>query len=106
MKKISLFALLAAGLVLVGCGSSDTPSTQNDFANADCNKFFEVLQCVVDAQTGVSVEDIAATNEAIAQQKEDWKALSEEDLSAVCTSSMEDIRTDADIYTSFGCSVD
>ncbi|MDR2540820.1 MAG: hypothetical protein LBD11_03390 [Candidatus Peribacteria bacterium] len=106
MKKISLFGLLATSLVLVACGTTETPTTQDDFALADCNKYFEVLQCVLDNQTGVSPEELADTQAAVVQQKEAWKALPEGELTEICTSSMDDIRANADIYASFGCSVE
>ncbi|MDR0860582.1 MAG: hypothetical protein LBO09_06505 [Candidatus Peribacteria bacterium] len=105
MKKVSLFGIMALSFVLVACGTTETPA-QDEFALADCNKYFEVLQCVLDNQTEVSPEELADTQVAVDQQKEAWKALPEEELSAICTSSMDDIRANADIYASFGCSVE
>ncbi|MDR3168209.1 MAG: hypothetical protein LBU27_00115 [Candidatus Peribacteria bacterium] len=105
MKKISLFALLGGALVLVGCGSSDTPN--KEFAVEDCNKYFEVLECVVNKQAeSVSAEELSTIQSAIDQQKQAWKSLSAEELSATCSASMSGVRENTEVYTSVGCSVE
>ncbi|MDR0607491.1 MAG: hypothetical protein LBG52_03925 [Candidatus Peribacteria bacterium] len=105
MKKISLFTLLGVALVLVGCGSSGTPA--KEFAVEDCNKYLEVIACVVNKQAeSASTGDLELIQSAINQEKEARKALSEEELSATCAANMDETRKEAEFYASIGCSVE
>jgi hypothetical protein len=103
MKKVSLFALLGVSLVLVGCGSSsegDTP--KGEFAVATCNKYFELMECTIKDLPAEQREALLTDSETM---KEQWKALSEEELRPVCDTAWEQITAMADVYEGLGCSV-
>ncbi len=59
MKRFSLFALLGASLILVGCGAqtetetnttTETGAQTSEFTAAVCNDYFNVLDCTLKTQ--------------------------------------------------------
>lgn len=104
MKKISLFALLAWLLVIAGCGSSSEGdnSTTGEFSVDTCNKYFELMECTVKDLPEDQKESVLQDSNVI---KEQWKALSEEELKPVCDTTWEQITSMADVYESIGCPV-
>ncbi len=116
MKKFSLFALLGASLVLVGCWTqtetqdqnenldTETTQTTNNFAAEVCNNYFDILDCTLRTQVPEDQQaEIAATVE---QTKEARKALDPATQEATCQAAWDnEILPQADLYNSFGCPV-
>jgi len=104
MRKISLFALLGASLVLVGCGPSsqgDT-STNGEFSIDTCNKYIELLEC---SMKDLSEDYKASSLQDLEEFIEGWKAVPEEELRPICDGIWEQIVDNADIYEGLGCPI-
>ena len=101
MKKISLFTLLGASLLLVGCGNNEQGVVQQDV----CEKYFSVLECINVSQ--VPEEQQEDVRVAIGARRDQLNALSEEERTATCTAVWEtEIVAQSELYESFGCSIE
>ncbi|MDR0650655.1 MAG: hypothetical protein LBG59_04575 [Candidatus Peribacteria bacterium] len=105
MRKLSLFALLGASLILVGCGSDGETSPTDEFAAASCNKYVKLTECVITQEVNpVSAEEQAEIRSILDATKDQWKTLSPEQQEEQCSVLLDQALEQP--FSEVGCSVE
>ncbi|MDR2415181.1 MAG: DUF5339 domain-containing protein [Candidatus Peribacteria bacterium] len=107
MRKLSLFALLGASLILVGCGSKEnTPTTALDeFASASCNKYVNLMECLITQEVNpVPADQQEDIRNILDTTKEQWKTLSTEQQEEQCSALLDQALTQP--VSEVGCAVE
>jgi hypothetical protein len=105
MRKLSLFALLGASLILVGCGSKGDAPAADEFAAASCNKYVNLMECLLTQEVNpVTADDEADMRGILDATKEQWKTLSTEQQEEQCSILLEQALTQP--ISEVGCAVE
>ena len=111
MNKVPLLLGLFLVLLLSGCGwwwkeKVDITDTDFEYDVAVCDKYFELVECIIDKDTNVDYNQqmrLDLKNE-IKKMQEEWKQLNEGELMNKCTEELSKYEKIEDNLNSFGCS--
>ena len=112
MKKTLLLILsviiIISIVVLVICKKNkiDITDTWFDYDVKICDKYFELVECIIDKDANVNYTKEIRTElkGEIKQMQEGWKQLSEEELTKKCTEELAKLEPIEDEISAFGCS--
>lgn len=109
MKKISFLLVLSLVLFVFWCWKEKVDITETDFEYdvEICDKYFELVECIIDNDDNpnYSKEMRKELRSQVKRMQEDWKHLSEKELTRKCTEWLAAFETDEmrNNLNSFGC---
>ena len=90
MKKFGLLAVLPLVLLVAGCGSNKIDITDTDIDVAQCDQYFELMECILENDTDASyteeMRDELRAN--IKSMQEEWSTLDDEELADTCSTEL------------------
>lgn len=107
MRKTPFLLLLSLLFLVTGCGKKvDITDTGFEYDVKICDKYFELVECIIDKDTNVNYTKEIRTElkSEIKQMQEGWKQLSEEELTKKCTEELAKLEPIKDEMNAFGCS--
>jgi len=112
MKKISFLSVLLLVLLLLGCWSDEIDVTDTGFEYdvEACDKYFELVECIIDNDDNPYFNDNMRIElkKELKNVQEEWKQLSESELTKKCTESLNGYKNDdmKESLDHYGCSLE
>ena len=109
MKKISLLLVFPLVLLIIWCGKHKVDVTDTDFEyNVEvCDEYFELVGCIIDKDDNPNYTKKMRDElrNKVKEMQEDWKQLSERELTRKCTEGLSQFETDEmkENLKSYGC---
>lgn len=111
MKKVTLLTILPLILLVAWCSrfwGKKTDITSTKFDVESCNKYFKLMDCVLDKDSDISYteeerEDIRKEVKSIQEQ---WALLDDEILAESCESELERFRSNGEAFAKIWCPID
>lgn len=108
MKRITLLIILSLTILVTWCSrgwSKKTDITSVKFNVEACNKYFKLMDCVLDNDTDVSYteeqrEDIRKEVKSIQEQ---WIQLDDEILAEACQDELAKFESSSEAFSKIGC---
>ena len=109
MKKAGLYAILSSVVFIAGCSFSNNKVdiTETKFDVEACNKYFEVMDCILDNDSDASYSQAMrdSLREDVKMMQESWENLDESVLENTCNAELEKFSAIEDSLTEVGCSL-
>jgi len=109
MKKVGLYAILLSVVFIAGCSlsSNKVDITETKFDVESCNKYFEVMDCILDNDSDASYSQSMrdSLREDVKMMQESWENLDKSVLENTCNAELEKFSVIEDSLAEVGCSL-
>lgn len=109
MKKVVIFAILPIVLIIAGCNRwKKTDLTNVDFGVESCNKYYEVIECILENEENdsFSSDDRNDLREEAKTLQTEWLWLDEDVLAETCDAEFAKFEAIASNLEKIWCSVE